>query len=98
MASGTLASGYSGFIGGGQIGYNWRFYQSLVVGAEADIQGIAGSGSPTGAYQIAPRANVDDQIGYTVFGIISTSRNISYLGTIRGKIGYLAAPNFLGNL
>jgi outer membrane immunogenic protein len=95
MASRTLASGYSGFIGGGQIGYNWQANQSAVIGAEADIQGIAGSGSRTGAYQLAPRANIGDRIGDNVFGLISTSRNISYLGTIRGKIGYLVTPNLL---
>jgi outer membrane immunogenic protein len=95
MASRTLASGYSGFIGGGQIGYNWQANQSAAIGAEADIQGIAGSGSRTGAYQLAPRANIGERIGDKVFGLISTSRNISYLGTIRGKIGYLVIPNLL---
>jgi hypothetical protein len=29
----------SGFIGGGQIGYNWQFSPIWVVGLEADIQG-----------------------------------------------------------
>lgn len=91
IASRTLATGYSGFIGGGQIGYNWQVHQSAVVGAEADIQGIAGSGFRTGTYQLAPRANTGDN----VFGMVSTSRNISYLGTIRGKIGYLVIPKLL---
>src|SRR5215469_11698372 len=29
----------AGFIGGGQIGYNWQFSPILVVGLEADFQG-----------------------------------------------------------
>src|SRR5262249_18467501 len=29
----------SGFIGGGQIGYNWQYSPLIVVGLEADIQG-----------------------------------------------------------
>ena len=28
----------SGFIGGGQIGYNWQYSPLIVVGLEADIQ------------------------------------------------------------
>jgi outer membrane immunogenic protein len=42
-ASGFNNGNNVGFIGGGQIGYNWQFYNSLVAGVEADIQGIAGS-------------------------------------------------------
>lgn len=34
-----------GFIGGGQLGYNWQFEKIFVAGIEADIQGIAGSNS-----------------------------------------------------
>ena len=39
-APGTVASfrnrSQDGFSGGGQIGYNWQFYNSLVAGLEAD--------------------------------------------------------------
>jgi outer membrane immunogenic protein len=46
FSSAASAAGYNsgnngGFIGGGQIGYNWQFYNSLVAGMEADIQGVA---------------------------------------------------------
>ena len=45
-ASGIVSTGNNGgFIGGGQIGYNWQFYNSFVAGVEADIQGIASSRS-----------------------------------------------------
>lgn len=51
-ATGNITgSSNSGFIGGGQIGYNWQvgnvgglgFGSGFVTGIEADIQGIAGS-------------------------------------------------------
>jgi len=32
----------AGFIGGGQVGYNYQLMKSFVIGAEADIQGMAG--------------------------------------------------------
>ncbi len=40
----------SGFIGGGQIGYNYQYGQSIVLGIETDIQGtgIRGGGSYMG--------------------------------------------------
>ncbi len=48
-ASGILPTSTSGFIGGGQIGYNWQFYNSFVAGVEADIQGVAASNSRASA-------------------------------------------------
>ncbi len=36
-----------GVLGGGQIGYNWQFNKSWVVGVEADFQGTGQRGSAT---------------------------------------------------
>src|SRR3984893_9667789 len=46
----------AGFIGGGQIGYNFQFSNSWVVGIEADIQGIAGGdkSATIGAITVVP--------------------------------------------
>ena len=43
----------NGFIGGGQIGYNYQWSPNFVVGLEADFQGfmIEGSGNYAGASQ-----------------------------------------------
>jgi len=51
--SGVANLNQSGFIGGGQIGYNYQWNQDFVAGLEADIQGstIRGSGSYAGASQ-----------------------------------------------
>ncbi len=43
FGSGLLSTNNDGFIGGGQIGYNYQFANSFVAGIEADIQGVAGS-------------------------------------------------------
>ena len=43
----VATSSANGFIGGGQIGYNWQFpvgSATLVTGVEADIQGVTVSG------------------------------------------------------
>lgn len=70
-----------GFIGGGQIGYNYQIHNNFVVGVEADIQGVA-SGSNSLAYS-APAA------------VTNFSRGIDYLGTVRGRLGYLVTPTLL---
>jgi len=98
-ASGTVPSSSSGFIGGGQIGYNWQFNNNFVAGFEADIQGIAGEGGSSTQSNV-----VTAPIGYNgnpapnnfVGTTIGASRSLDYIGTVRGRIGYLFTPTLLG--
>ena len=53
----TLATQGAGFIGGGQIGYNWQANESFVLGMEADIQGIAGSARQRDQHEPSSHAN-----------------------------------------
>jgi outer membrane immunogenic protein len=92
LATGTPSVNPNGFIGGGQIGYNYQFYNSLVAGIEADIQGIAGS-SVSGAFS---GSGVPVGVpGETILSTVSTSKKTDYLGTVRGRIGYLFTPTLL---
>src|ERR1700730_14077967 len=50
---GTIQVSHSGFIGGGQIGYNWQIDPSWVWGVEADFQGTTATGS-NGAVSLVP--------------------------------------------
>lgn len=77
-----------GFIGGGQIGYNWQFAGSFVAGVEADIQGIAHS---SGAGRIVT-AGI---IAAPVITALSATKNVDYLGTVRGRVGWLFTPSLL---
>ena len=43
LATGNHSLSPNGFVGGGQIGYNYQFANSWVVGLEADFDGIAGA-------------------------------------------------------
>ncbi|ATQ66702.1 MULTISPECIES: outer membrane protein [Methylosinus] len=70
-----------GFIGGGQIGYNAQVYNSFVVGLEADMQGVASDRQAASYY--GPTASA------------SISRSLDYLGTVRGRVGYLVTPTLL---
>lgn len=102
LASAALLSGSdynngnAAFIGGGQIGYNWQFpygAMGFVYGVEADIQGIAGSGANGSRWTAA---NADEfSTPYTLLSNQQGRSNLQYLGTVRGRIGYLVTPTLL---
>jgi outer membrane immunogenic protein len=92
----AASSNLNGVVGGGQIGYNWQM-QSWVFGLEGDIQGTGEKGTrnfvcPTG-------------ICTPTFGQIAVfpgpavpaalSQKIDWFGTVRGRVGFLAAPTVL---
>ncbi len=74
----------NGFIGGGQIGYNWQFANWLV-GFETDFQGTTVNSSALVHTNAAPLFPVDN----------SVSSKLDYFGTVRGRIGYLPQANWL---
>ena len=99
-SSGT--SGSVGFIGGGQVGYDWQFPVSgmgFVIGVEADIQGVAGAGNNLNRGLAAPGAGVDFgevfNAGSVIFSNQQISSNLNWLGTVRGRLGYLVTPALL---
>jgi outer membrane immunogenic protein len=90
--TGNFPVSNGGFIGGGQIGYNYQFYNNFLVGLEADIQGLAGGSSSASA---ATGAGVPGFPLNAVSGGVTTSKSLDYLGTVRGRIGYLVTPTLL---
>ncbi len=69
------------FIGGGQVGWNYQWGNHLLIGLEADIQGLAGG---------AGTANLVSTNSATSF-----SKSQGSLGTVRARLGYLVNPVFL---
>jgi outer membrane immunogenic protein len=101
MARGATntAGASSGFIGGGQFGYNYQFSHLFVAGFEADIQGLTGahkgSSSAVGTVLVPnPVSNAPTHIASVVTNS-TNSHGLSYLGTLRARIGVLVAPSFL---
>lgn len=74
---GNRANG-AGFIGGGQIGYNWQIAPAWVLGLEADISGL--SGKATGEQADTGKGN-------------SLEARINWLSTIRARAGWLMNPD-----
>ena len=73
----------SGFIGGGQVGYNWQVNPAWVAGLETDFQGSSLGGSAT----------VGGPFGFFGGGVAATtatftaSEKLDWLGTVRGRLG-----------
>nr|WP_137831490.1 outer membrane beta-barrel protein [Methylobacterium sp. L1A1] len=72
----TEAKSGNGFVGGGQVGYNYQFTpgSGLVLGAEADFQGTT----------FGRRG--DGTLGTTPYYGVSPS--LDWFGTVRGRVGY----------
>jgi outer membrane immunogenic protein len=74
----------SGFIGGGQIGYNYQI-SSIVLGVEADLDGAHVRGSsavPTDVAALGP-------------AIISADSTLNWLGTARARLGFTPVDRWL---
>ncbi len=99
----------NGFIGGGQVGYNWQYGTNIVIGLEADIQGatISGSGMSAGQsftdlpnwynYQCQGKGPCSYfyDVNSTATGVNAISAGVDWMGTVRGRLGYLVMPTLL---
>jgi outer membrane immunogenic protein len=88
---GGLGNGQTGFIGGGQAGYNWQT-GAFVLGVETDFQGttVSKSFNQTGIPFSGPGVPpflVGDNL--TVNGKAS----LDWLGTTRGRVGFVVTPD-----
>ena len=99
--SGWRGTGSSGFIGGGQLGYNYQFGSGLggfgsawLVGVETDIQGVGASSGRSYLNSGAPLA-APFVAGSAVTGVTQVSKTLGYLGTVRGRVGFLFTPTLL---
>lgn len=102
--NGSIGSASNGgFIGGGQIGYNWQANfnnYGFVVGVEADIQGTAGAGGNRVSNSVYPgplEANSNRVLSWTetIWNNANSRSNLDYIGTVRGRVGFLVTPALL---
>jgi outer membrane immunogenic protein len=88
-----------GFIGGGQIGYNWQYSPLIVVGLEADFQGSlekAEANNFTNNVDFLTPVSEETACG-TGGGVFLThctatasySTQIDWFGTVRARLGYV---------
>jgi outer membrane immunogenic protein len=69
-----------GFLGGGQVGYNYQFANGVILGGEADIAGsdIKGKATLSGSAIGGTAGNASAKI----------SSSLDYLGTVRARAGW----------
>jgi len=85
----AVASGFegsrsnSGFAGGGQIGCDYQFYNSWVIGFRDMFDGTDINKSRTFTNALLPTGG----------GSVNTK--VNWFDTLTGRVGYLAAPNWL---
>jgi outer membrane immunogenic protein len=80
----------SGFIGGGQIGYNWQYSPLIVVGLEADFQGALerDSNNLSNPFSVSvPAGGGHVLINSTT--VTDHTTQIDWFGTVRARIGYV---------
>lgn len=80
----TLQPDPSGFIGGGQIGYNWQWNKWLVLGAEADFQGSDMEGTERNS-PIIDITGAPNSSGT----FIRAHERTQWFGTARARIGFV---------
>jgi len=90
LGTGSVPLQANGFIGGGQVGYDDQFAGAWVIGLAADIQGLADADTSA----LRARA-VGLGSGTPGIGVITSSEGLDWLGTVRGRLGFLVAPTFL---
>jgi outer membrane immunogenic protein len=92
--AGALPSNFSnnssGFIGGGEAGYNWQIGQ-IVYGIETDISGASVSNSSAFSGSVSPAGFPANTVNVSA---LATDK-LDYLGTVRGRAGFLVTPPIL---
>ena len=81
----SAPSNISGFIGGGQIGYNYEL-NNLVLGVEADVDGTTG--------RTSSNALLANDIFIFPTGT-QTAQRLDWLGTLRGRFGWTPIDRLL---
>jgi outer membrane immunogenic protein len=85
---GNIGKSQSGFIGGGQAGYNWQS-GAAVFGIETDFDGT--SLSKNFNFTSLPFTNAGLFNGDTLN--VNAKASLDWLGTTRGRIGFVATPD-----
>jgi outer membrane immunogenic protein len=80
----SFSNNRSGFIGGGQVGYNWQLSPQFVVGVEGTFDGADIRSTDTGT----------SLFGATAGDLLASSAKVDWIATVAARFG-LAANNWL---
>jgi outer membrane immunogenic protein len=101
--AGSHTAGLNGFVGGGQIGYNYQISPKWLLGLEADIQGSAQRGTNTftdaflatvcTGFAAGPVCAVTTPFNGTANTVYQAK--IGWFGMVRGRLGALITDHIL---
>ena len=100
--SGNQSGTNGGVVGGGQVGYNFQFNPSIVIGVETDFQGSSignndkSASSPVYASPFAnPGTGVFNDLLFPIASNGGGHVGLDWIGTVRGRAGWLFMPSLL---
>jgi outer membrane immunogenic protein len=93
ISNGAGNSNNDGFVGGGQVGYNYQM-GNFVIGIEADAQYADLNNNRTGGVVTAVQPGTQYAPGVFVGARNANFGGIDFFGTVRGRVGY-AMDRFL---
>ena len=88
----STSQSIDGWLGGGQIGYNWQFNHNWVLGLEADIQGTGQQGTAA-LPSVAGTFGTIAVFPFTTTGTLGQS--LPWFGTARVRLGVEPADRWL---
>ncbi len=80
----------AGFIGGMQLGANYRSDYNVLIGAETDLHAVSGNNYAVTNGSTVTAPNRDLYVNWA-----QRNTQLSYIGTVRGRLGYVATPTLL---
>lgn len=80
-----------GFIGGGQVGYNYETNKKILLGLNISFDGLTDSSNIYNSQKTVNLVDFDEKY----MGSFSVTQKINYLGTVSSRLGYLFYPTFL---
>ncbi len=91
VATNNFSLHSNGFLGGGQVGYNYQQSKQVLLGLDISLDGLTDSDH---SYALQKMVNLMDFEEYYV-GALAVKQKINYLGTVSARLGYLYHPTFL---
>ncbi len=84
-----------GIVGGAQLGYNYQFGRSFVLGVEADFSGsgLSSDSSNSAATYVSPLGT--GNLLTPLANPANVGVSLDWFGTVRGRAGFLVTPTLL---
>jgi len=83
------------FIGGGQLGYNFMLHNHYLIGIETDIQGLSSGNQKASSSNTSNFFAPASGLPQSIVTNINISREVSYIGTVRARLGYAFGQKLL---